>query len=167
MSRLEEWAPRIYRFALRLTGDRHAAEDLAQETCLRAWRSRHGLRNERAESVWLFRIAVNLWRDGLRRGRSPVSQSQPLSGEELDGRPGVDRTLATQDELRLALEALDNLPPRQREVLYLNACEELKSAEIADVLGISNETVKSNLSLARQAMRAQWETGELRKADNR
>lgn len=61
---------------------------------------------------------------------------------------------AVRDDAQRALEALNQLPPRQREVLYLNACEELKSAEIADVLGISVETVKSNLSLARKTMRA-------------
>lgn len=151
MSRLEDWAPRIYRFALRLTGDRHAAEDLAQETCLRAWRHRQALRDERAERVWLFRIAVNLWRDGVRRTRT----AQPLSGAEPDGQPAVEQLAEARDEAQRALKALDRLPPRQREVLYLNACEELKSAEIAEVLGISNEAVKSNLSLARKTMRTQ------------
>lgn len=150
MSRVEDWAPRIYRFALRLTGDRHAAEDLAQETCLRAWRHRQALRDDRAERVWLFRIAVNLWKDGARR-RRPVL---PLSGTEPDGLPAVEYLAAVRDDAQRALEALNQLPPRQREVLYLNACEELKSAEIADVLGISVETVKSNLSLARKTMRA-------------
>ena len=70
---LEEWAPRVYRFALRLCNDPHIAEDLAQETFLRAWRHRGRLRDERVARVWLFRITANLWRDQLRRNRSPVA----------------------------------------------------------------------------------------------
>ena len=58
---LEEWMPRIFRFALRLTSDLHKAEDLAQETMLRAWRQRKSLRDFQSSRVWLFRIATNLW----------------------------------------------------------------------------------------------------------
>src|SRR5262245_49072471 len=53
---LEAWVPRVYRFALRLCHDPHAADDLTQETLLRAWRHRGHLRDERAMCVWLFRI---------------------------------------------------------------------------------------------------------------
>src|SRR3989304_8552329 len=60
---LEEHVPRVYRFALRLTGNRHEAEDLTQETFLRAWRHRRRLRDRSAARVWLFAIAANLWRD--------------------------------------------------------------------------------------------------------
>ena len=73
--RLEAWVPRVYRFALRLCNDPDAAADLTQETFLRAWRRRDRLRDERAARVWLFRIAANLWRDQLRRGRSPVARA--------------------------------------------------------------------------------------------
>src|SRR5205823_7678639 len=53
---LEEWVPRVYRFALRLSNDLHTAEDLTQETFLRAWRDRERLRDERAARAWLFRM---------------------------------------------------------------------------------------------------------------
>ena len=153
MSSLEDWAPRVYRVALRVTADAHAAEDLTQDTFLRAWPARARLRDERALRVWLFRIAANLWRDRLRRDRSPIARAGLLSGEELGRQQTPERIAAGKDELRRTLDVLNALPPRQREVLYLNACEELGSAEIAEILAMSKGAVKANLSLARKKMR--------------
>jgi RNA polymerase sigma-70 factor (ECF subfamily) len=150
---LHDWTPRLYRFALRLTGDAHAAEDLAQEVLLRAWRRRDSLRDPAAGSGWLFRIAVNLWRDLLRRQRSPVSRAGPLPELACARWPNPEQALAHREELVQALHALDSLPARQREVLYLCACEGLKAAEIARVLDVSRDAVKANLSLARKKMR--------------
>jgi RNA polymerase sigma-70 factor (ECF subfamily) len=151
--RLEAWVPRVYRFALRLSNDPDAAADLTQETFLRAWRQRDRLRDERAARVWLFRIAANLWRDQLRRGRSAVARAGPIADTE----PGTDfppeRLAAGREDLGRALAALDSLPPRQREVLYLSACEGLTPAEVGEVLGINGEAAKANLSLARKKMR--------------
>jgi RNA polymerase sigma-70 factor (ECF subfamily) len=152
---LEEYVPRLYRFALRLTNDPHAAEDLTQETVLRAWRRQGILRNPRAARVWLFRILVNLWRDQLRRSRLPVARAGPLAQEQPSRSPPPDRKAAEQDDLRRVLEAVAALPPRQREVLHLGACEGLSAGEVADVLGISPDAVKASLCLARQRLRHQ------------
>jgi RNA polymerase sigma-70 factor (ECF subfamily) len=135
---LEEHVPRVYRFALRLVGDRHRAEDLTQETLLR---------------VWLFKIAVNLWRDHLRRTqRGPQEVDSSVDHCESTEVP-PDRTVTDQEDLQRVLATMDSLPSRQREVLYLHACEELSLAEIADVLGISADAVKASLCLARKRMR--------------
>ncbi len=152
---LEAWVPRVYRFALRLCGDPHAADDLTQETFLRAWRQRGRLRDDRAARVWLFRIAANLWRDRLRRGRSPVARAGPLQDTAPDAAQPPERLAAGREELGRALDALAALPPRQREVLHLSACEGLTAAEVAAVLGISADAAKASLSLARKAMRQQ------------
>jgi RNA polymerase sigma-70 factor (ECF subfamily) len=152
---LEELVPRIYRFALRLTKNPHAAEDLTQETILRAWRGRGLLRKPEALRVWLFRIAVNLWRDQLRRGQSKVAAAGALSGDFVSSAPGPEQTAAEQEELRRAFAAMQELPPRQREVLYLNACEGFSAAAIAQILGISADSAKASLSLARKKLREQ------------
>ena len=152
-SLLEEYVPRVYRFALRLTNDPHAAEDLTQETVLRAWRRQALLRNPQAARVWLFRIAVNLWRDQLRRGRSRVAQAGPLADDQADHGPAPDRQAAEQDDLRRALEAVTKLPDRQREVVHLSACEGLSAGEIAEILAISPDAVKASLCLARKRLR--------------
>src|SRR5262249_7719004 len=119
----------------------------------RAWRQRHQLRSPAATRVWLFQIAANIWRDRLRRSRSPVARAGSIEGNELARTYSPDKLACDQDQLKQALVALDSLPARQREVLYLNACEEMNSADIADVLEISPDAVKANLSLARKRMR--------------
>jgi RNA polymerase sigma-70 factor (ECF subfamily) len=150
---LAHWLPQVYRFALRLTGDLHRAEDLAQETLLRAWSRREQLREGKATRVWLFRIAANLWRDTVRRRGVPVGRPESLHEDCPSTAPPLEQRLVDQEELQVALSALDSLPPRQREVLYLNACEELSVQEIADILGISPAAAKASLSLARQRLR--------------
>lgn len=152
---LEEHVPGVYRFALRLTRNAHVAEDLTQETMLRAWSKQQLLREPRAARVWLFRIAANLWRDQLRRGQSRVAQAGALPEEQPSTAPGPDHLAQVQDDAERALAAMDALPDRQREVLYLNACEQLSGGEIAEILGISIEAAKSNLSQARKKLREQ------------
>lgn len=150
---LEDLAPRAHRFALRLTGDRHQAEDLAQEAVLRAWNHRDQLRAPAAARVWLFRIVHNLWRDGLRRGRSPVAKAEPLDGPVVASDRDPAETVCEQESVKMVLAVLERLPEKQRQALYLNACEGLAAAEIAEVLDTNPNAVKTHLSLARKRMR--------------
>ena len=150
---LEKHLPSVYRFALRLTQNPHEAEDLTQDAFVKAWRSRRQLRKAKSARAWLFQVTVNLWRDRLRsRRRSPERAESSLDHHQ---RPDVlpDRKLIAQEDVGRTLEAIDSLPSRQREVLYLHAVEEFSIAEIADVLGISSAAVKASLSLARKRMR--------------
>jgi RNA polymerase sigma-70 factor (ECF subfamily) len=149
---LETLLPGLYRFAYRLTGHKDQAEDLTQEALLRACEKRRQLRDERTLRVWLFRIAVNLWRDQLRRSKHlPVSESSEESA--LDRSPEPFQTLCEREEVLEVLKVLEQLPPRQREVLHLSAVEEFRVAEIAEILGISANAVKVNLCAARKKMR--------------
>ncbi|CAN5290751.1 sigma-70 family RNA polymerase sigma factor [soil metagenome] len=150
---LAEWTPRLYRFAIRLTGDAHAAEDLTQEAMLRAWGQRSSLRDESALRAWLFRIAANLWRDQLRRRRSPVARASELPESVRCAAASPERVASGRDELQMVLRQLDQLPPRQRESLYLSACEGMKAVEIAGILDVSPEAIKASLSIARKRMR--------------
>ena len=154
---LEEHSQRVWRFALRLTRDVHQAEDLSQEVLLRAWRHRWRLRDPRRGCVWLFRITMNLWRDQARRNsRRPSCGAWPDIDQQAANATPVQR-LIDQEDVRQALATMDELPSRQREVLYLHACEALALTEIASVLGISTEAVKASLSLARKTMRRKLE----------
>ena len=150
---LAEHVPNVYRFALRLTGDRHCAEDLTQETLLRAWQRQEQLKEGRAVRVWLFRIAANLWTDELRRGHLPTASIPHRDLEVVCERVTPDRTAESKEELQRALGLLDELPVRQRTVLYLTAVEELPLSEVADIIGIDKNTAKVHLSLARKKMR--------------
>lgn len=154
---LAEFVPQVYRFALRITGNRHGAEDLTQETFLRAWQRRQQLRDRRAARVWLFRIAANLQSDEFRRSDSHPGKiatlTEPLMDQVAASSHTPQQGIEIEEDLRQALEWLDALPPRQRAVLYLTAVEELSLSEVGEVLQIEKNTAKVNLSLARKRMR--------------
>jgi RNA polymerase sigma-70 factor (ECF subfamily) len=150
---LETLIPSLYRFALRLTGQSDQAEDLTQETLLRAWKKRGQLRDAGSATVWLLRIAVNLFRDQIRHNKhQPVLESCVES--LTDKAPRLDDNLVRREEILQALKTIEQLPARQREVLHLSAVEELSIAEIAEVLGITSNSVKVSLSEARKKMRS-------------
>jgi RNA polymerase sigma-70 factor (ECF subfamily) len=146
----EEHLGTVYRYALRLTGKTETAEDLAQETLLRAWRNRAKLRDERVARVWLLRIATNLWTDELRRGKF---RPRILETEPLCNRPAPGIVANEKEDVMRALAAMDQLPQRQRQVLYLISCEGFSQSEVSEVLGIELPAVKASLSLARNEMR--------------
>jgi RNA polymerase sigma-70 factor (ECF subfamily) len=142
-------ADAVYRYALRLTRHAHAAQDLMQETLLRGWQSRGKLRETAAARVWLLRIATNLHRDAW-RSRRPT---EPILAEPADGAASAADALDRRECVERALAALDELPPRQRQVMHLATVEQLPHNAVAEVLGITAEAVKSSLSLARRQMR--------------
>jgi RNA polymerase sigma-70 factor (ECF subfamily) len=148
---LERLLPSVYRFAVRLTGDTDLAADLAQETFVRAWPRKRHLRDQRATKVWLLTIARNLWCDQLRRKRLRSTRVLPLDCASTIPTP-LERT-AQVDLAHQVLAAMETLPDRQREVLYLHACEGLELPEIAEIVGIQPGAVKASLSLARKKMR--------------
>jgi RNA polymerase sigma factor (sigma-70 family) len=153
---VDENLPRVYRFALRLTGSRQDAEDLTQETFLQAWRRRGDLRRPDAARAWLFTIAKNLWNDWLRRKSRRPKLIEPLQDDHQSAAVAADRELIVREDLRRVLDAMAALPERQREVLYLRACEELSLSEIAAVLGISLEAAKASLCEGRKRLRRQF-----------
>src|SRR5437867_922675 len=149
---------RVYRFALRLAGPRNGplAEDIAQETFLRAWRHRRSLRDASAARAWLFRIARNVWRDHLRRTKgAPALEllEADAAGGPPRGETPPESVLEAREEADLAPRELASLPPRPRQVLYLHSIEGLSHAEISSVLWITPGAVKASLSHARLALR--------------
>ena len=140
--------PRLYQFVLRLLGGSEAdAEDVVQETWIRASRKLASFRWESALSTWLTAIALNLGRQQLRKnGRFTALEEFPSL--EMGSQP-------SQDGKWIDLErAIAILPDGYRAVLVLHDIEGFKHEEISDQLGIAVGTSKSQLSRARQAMRA-------------
>lgn len=134
---------RLYSMAARLTGNRSDAEDVVQETFVKAWRSLSAFRGEASFGTWLYRIALNLCRD-LHRRRRPIepeveSATPPASTD------GIAR--------RHLAQALSELSHGYREVLVLHDVMELNHSEIAEILGVDIGTSKSQLHKARAKMR--------------
>jgi RNA polymerase sigma-70 factor (ECF subfamily) len=137
----------LLRFARRLTSDSAAAEDLVQETMMRAWRGFDQFRGGTNARAWLFRILLNTFYGQGRKGHLTLV---PLGDTDRAGSHGGNSSFEITD-------ALAKLPVDQRTVLMLGAVEGFTCREMAEMLHIPMGTVMSRLSRARQAMRVQLE----------
>ncbi|MFD8523956.1 sigma-70 family RNA polymerase sigma factor [Streptomyces capillispiralis] len=156
-----------------MLGSVHDAEDLVQETYLRAWRAYEAFEGRASLRTWLYRIATNVCLTALRhRERRPLPSGLGAPADDPEGplAPPPEVTwlqpypehlvradcgdpagiVAARASLRLALvAALQHLPPRQRAVLILRDVLALRAAEVAGLLGVSVPAVKSMLQRAR------------------
>ena len=151
-----EHLPAAHRFAIRLTGDADAAEEVMQEALLKASRSWQSFAGRSTFRTWLYQVVVNAFRDHrtARASAGRDGKGGPLPEEVVDQRaldPAVQSSAAEQGEQIAAL--VSALPPRQREVLVLHAYEGLTAAEIAAVLGIEESNARANLHFARQRLK--------------
>jgi RNA polymerase sigma-70 factor (ECF subfamily) len=135
----------LLRVARRLTRDGAAAEDLVQETMLRAWRAWRQFRAGTNARAWLFRILFHQFHS---QGRRLRSEMQAVAPPALLSNRGT--SLLETLELNDALEAL---APEHRAVLLLAVVEGFTCQEIAEILSLPIGTVMSRLSRARQALR--------------
>jgi RNA polymerase sigma-70 factor (ECF subfamily) len=144
--------PAAHRLAIRLTGNLDRAEDLVQEAMLRASRSWDSFRMQSKFTTWLFRIVINVFRDQLRK-RAVV---ETVTEEVVDqGALDPSEVLSGAELGELVARLVSWLPPRQREVLVLVAYEQMRPSEAAQVLGISEQSARTNLHFARQTLRKQ------------
>lgn len=142
---------RIHGLGVRLLRDRDDADDLVQETFVRAWRALDRFDPERPLMPWLLRIATN-------RAMSLLDVRKRRRAEELtetipDAGPSPPEQ-ADRRRLHAAVRReVDRLPEDQRVVLVLRAAEDLSYREIAEVLGVPIGTVMSRLARARETLR--------------
>jgi RNA polymerase sigma-70 factor (ECF subfamily) len=154
---------RIFRYIKSMVRDTAEAEDVTQETFLRAFRSRDTLREEAAQTAWLYQIATHMSLDRLRRyaRRAPLESETDL--EDTDVRepdaPSLQRTME-RDEMSGCVQAyLNRLPDNYRAAILLHDMHELTAQEIAELLGESLATVKIRLHRARLKLKAALQTG--------
>lgn len=151
----------VYTFVLRLVGDEHSAEDIAQETFLKAWRNMKRYRAEASKfKTWILRIARNSAIDYLRKKKHvPMSYFENESGQNVlaetvpDTEVLPDELLARAQDAEALSTALEQLSPRAREVLLLHYANGLTFLEIGDMLNEPQNTVKSRHHRALQALR--------------
>ena len=134
----------------RLLGEGGEAEEAAQDVFFRLYKSMGQMDEERAVEPWLYRVAWNACRDRLRRRRVQVELSEGVSTVAAFGDTGL--VLA---ELRAAME---RLPDKERAALLLREIEGLETEEVAERMGSSAVTVRSQISRARARLRV-WMGG--------
>lgn len=143
--------PRLLSLAARVLGEGAEAEDVAQETFIRAWKQAPSWRPGGARfDTWLHRVALNLCYDRLRRRRETLMGSPP---DRPDEGPAPDRGLEAADIGRRVARAMQGLPDRQREAIVLCHYQELGAAEASRLMGVSIEALESLLSRGRRALR--------------
>lgn len=149
----------LFRTTRRMTGNAAIAQEIVQEACLRAYQDFAADMDGERFRPWLFRIAINLSLDHLRRrGREvalPVSWDGAAIPEPRDGAPAADpsRVLESKELGSDISKALDSLSPEHRLVAILVIVEEMSYAETADALNIPTDLVRSRLFRARAQLR--------------
>jgi RNA polymerase sigma-70 factor, ECF subfamily len=147
----ERHGSRVRAFSYRLLGDWHKAEDVAQETFLRLRQAARKYEPRAGFSTWLYRIAYNLSIDQQRRAvRAPVSLEEAQIERE---NPSTGDSLEAAELARHVQNAVNGLPPRQRQVILLHRYEGLSHGEISEVTGWSKSAVESLLVRAYENLR--------------
>jgi RNA polymerase sigma-70 factor (sigma-E family) len=141
----------LVRLARIFTDDRNAAEDLVQEAFIRLHRAAHRINDPAKAAPYLRSIVVNLARDHNRRGLMSLRHQEAVPAGTAPDAP-EDVLVADEDRRRL-LDELRELSPRQRECIALRFYLELTEVEIASLLGISNNSVKTHCRRGMEALR--------------
>lgn len=150
---VNKYKERIYLVVIRIVRNNEEAKDLAQEAFMKAYSNRQSFRGESAFYTWVYRIAVNLSLNYIKRNKDRHGESiEDISPATFSQTP-TDQI--EQSELGDAIaEAIDKLPARQRTVFVLRHYEEKAHAEIAEILKITEGAVKANYFQAVQKMKA-------------
>ncbi|MEW5872955.1 MAG: sigma-70 family RNA polymerase sigma factor [Chloroflexota bacterium] len=161
-SLVEAYSGYIYRLAAKMVEDPQDAEDVLQETFIKAYRHLPGFDGRSSLATWLYRIATN---EALmllrRRKRIPISLDDPLESADADAEPLqiVDWCCLPESELmsteaRAYMQtAIEELSPSLRAVFLLRDIEGLSTQETGEVLNLSETAVKTRLSRARMRLR--------------
>jgi RNA polymerase sigma-70 factor (ECF subfamily) len=151
---VEIYTPRLYKIVRRFASDRGEAEVIVQETWLRAWRALPRSVEDRPLAPWLVRIAVNVARD-IWRKKKPLDFAD-VGGEEdflQDERPGPEERMSQKEALERLVRGVERLRPEYRMVIALRYEGGLSYQEIANMLNLPINTVRTNLHRAKSTLR--------------
>ena len=157
------WERPIYALAYRVIGREEDARDVCQETFLRAYRALPGFKGEAKFSSWVYRIALNLCRDWIRKQRRNPVQQMPEDLDVLEAAAATEPSESVEDlvarrELAAVVEdAMAALPEEQRTAIILKEYHGMTFQEIADLQGCPLSTVKTRLYQGLSVLRRQLE----------
>lgn len=152
----------VYNMCYRMLGNAEDAEDAAQETFLRAYKSMKRYDLNRAFSSWLLSIAAHYCIDQIRKRRFNIVSVEELPVPDLpDHSPGMDSRLTkTEEQLRIR-DLLNVLEPIDRAAVILYYWYDYSYTEICQVLNLSLSAIKSRLHRARRAMAKNWQANQV------
>jgi RNA polymerase sigma-70 factor, ECF subfamily len=159
---VNRYESKIFRLALRLVGNSQDAEDVLQETFLKAFEHLPEFRQDSRFYTWIVRIAVNEGLMKLRKRKSDRAEpledavdeeGQVMPREFRDWKPNPEQLLSQEEMQEVLLDAARKLPPSLRTVFMLRDVEELSTEETAEALGLTTGAVKARLFRARFQLR--------------
>lgn len=159
------WERPIYALAYRTIGREEDARDIVQDTFLRAYRALPGFKGQAKFSSWLYRIALNLCRDWVRKQRRTPTVAMPegVDAAELASDQGpvesIEDLVARREMSRAVARAMTQLPDEQRTAIILKEYHGLTFQEIADLQGCPLSTVKTRLYQGLSVLRRNLEQG--------
>ena len=148
---LEEMRPRLFKVAYSWCHAADVADDLVQDTVIKAMRNANSLRDINKMKSWLFTILANCWRDHLRRQKPTDNIDECIFTDDDSPELAQERQNITD----IVQQAVATLPQGQRQVLSLVDLEGFSYAEVAEIVGIPAGTVMSRLNRARKALSEQ------------
>jgi RNA polymerase sigma-70 factor (ECF subfamily) len=151
---VKSYQKKIYYLAYRMTKDHDAADDIAQETFIKAYYSLQKFKQGYGFFPWIYRICMNLAINYLKRQKFTVSESEVFPQMEKKEAVGFDPlNILVGEEKRINIEnAIEKLPPPFKAVFVLKVYEDLSYEEISKTLNISKGTVMSRLFRARERL---------------
>lgn len=155
---VDMYAKPVYNLCYRMLGSPQDAEDAAQETFLRAFRSLGRYDPQRKFATWVLSIAANHCIDQYRRVRPQfVSLEETAEIELQEARPGPEQAALTHESQEEVQRLLASLPARDRAALILYYWYEYSYAELAKALSLSEPALKARLHRARRTLAATWQ----------
>jgi RNA polymerase sigma-70 factor (ECF subfamily) len=159
---VRRYSSRMVNVVYQMTGDSELAQDIAQETFYRAYRSASTYKQIAKFSTWLYTIALNLCRNELRRRKHKFYSLEEMAEREEE--PGVridiedesakpDRDVEQKELSELIKMAIDRLPEKFRQPLVLRDVQGLSYEETGEILNLPEGTVKSRINRARQRVK--------------
>ncbi len=156
-SMIEQYGADLYRFAWSLTRTPHDADDVYQETMLKAFKAWRKLPSDANHRAWLFRIASNTWISD-RRKQQRVHQFGDDQPDLPSHEPDTARQVVAGETLEHVTDAIEQLPPKQRTALVLRKYHDMGYEEIGQVIDASPEAARANVYEALRKLRGQFAT---------
>jgi RNA polymerase sigma-70 factor (ECF subfamily) len=155
---VRRYESKVYSLALKMLRNPEDAEDVLQDTFLRAYRGIKSFQGNSTFSTWIYRITANSALMRLRKRQLPTVSIDDADERETpiniaDWAPGPVEQMLNQETQNAMAEAIESLPAEFRQVFVLRDLEELSNAEVADILDLSVAAVKSRLHRARLKIR--------------
>ncbi|WP_243300496.1 RNA polymerase sigma factor SigW [Bacillus litorisediminis] len=160
---VEIYKDKVFQLCYRILGNRHEAEDIAQEAFIRAYVNIQKFNPSRKFSTWLYRIATNLCIDRIRKKKPDYYLDAEVPGTDgltMYSQVAIDTKMPEEEMESLELQELIQneilkLPEKYRSVIVLKYIEELPLQEISEILEIPLGTVKTRIHRGREALRKQ------------